>query len=89
LEGVKEETGNLRIELAGGDEANDLHEGDLDGVGVFEQRHGEAGLLVVLAGGLAGGLLGFQGDLLGLPFSVRETEALFARAGSRTGCHWF
>ncbi len=87
LEGVEEETGNLGIELAGDHEADDLHEGDLDGVGVFEKRHGEAGLFISLVSGLAGGLvdslagglLGFQGDLLALPFFVKETEALFAQ----------
>jgi len=59
----------------------------LDGVGVFEKRHGEAGLFISLVSGLAGGLvdslagglLGFQGDLLALPFFVKETEALFAQ----------
>jgi len=79
LEGVEEETRNLGIELAGDHEADDLHEGDLDGVGVFEKRQGEAGLIVGLAGGLAREWLGFQGDLLALPFFVKETEALFAQ----------
>jgi len=96
LEGVEEEAGNFGIELAGDHELNDLHEGDLDGVGVFEKRQGEAGLIISslasgLAGGLAGdlvggladslvgGLLGFQGDLLALPFFMEETEALFAQ----------
>jgi len=88
LEGVEEEAGNFGIELAGDHELNDLHEGDLDGVGVFEKGQGEVGLIVGLVGdglagdlvgGLAGGLLGFQGDLLALPFFVKETEALFAQ----------
>ena len=79
LEGVEEETRNLGIELAGDHEADDLHEGDLDGVGVFEKGEGECGLIVSLVGGLVGGWLGFQGDLLALPFFVKETEALFAQ----------
>jgi len=87
LEGVEEEAGNFGIELAGDHELNDLHEGDLDGVGVFEKGEGEAGVFISLVGGLAGGLvdslvgglLGFQGDLLALLFFVKETEALFAQ----------
>jgi hypothetical protein len=50
---------------------NDLHEGDLDGVGVFEKRHGEAELV--------GRLLGFHGELLALSFFVKETKAAFAK----------
>ena len=42
LQGVEEESGDFRIELPGQDEAHDLHEGDLDGVGVLEHGHGEA-----------------------------------------------
>jgi hypothetical protein len=36
LQGVEEEAGDFRSELPGEDEAHDLHEGDLDGVGVLE-----------------------------------------------------
>jgi len=71
LEGGKEKSGGFRFELAGGDEANDLHEGDLDRVAVLEEGHGEGERL--------GRLLGFEGDLLALPFLVEVTEAAFAK----------
>jgi hypothetical protein len=39
LQGVEQEAGGLGVDLSAEDEAHDLHERDLDGVGVFE--HGE------------------------------------------------
>jgi len=41
LQGVEQEAGHFGFELAGEDEAHDLHEGDLDGVGVLEDGQGE------------------------------------------------
>jgi hypothetical protein len=71
LQGVKEESGDFRIELPAKDEAHDLHEGDLDGVGVLEHGHGEA---------KRGGGLRVQLDLLALPILVKETEAASAKS---------
>jgi len=53
------------------DEAHDLHEGDLDGVGVLEHGHGEAE---------RGGGLRVQLNLLALPILVKETEAASAKS---------
>ena len=36
LQAVEQEAGSFAVDLAGDDEAHDLHEGDLDGVGVLE-----------------------------------------------------
>jgi len=36
LQGVEQEAGVFGVDLAAEDEAHDLHERDLDGVGVFE-----------------------------------------------------
>ena len=41
LQGVEEEAGGFAVDLAGDDEAHDLHERDLDGVGVFEDGEGD------------------------------------------------
>jgi hypothetical protein len=71
LQGVEEESGDFRIELPAKDEAHDLHERDLDGVGVLEHGHGEA---------KRGGGLRVQLDLLALPILVKETEAASAES---------
>ncbi len=36
MQAVEQEAGGFAVDLAGDDEAHDLHEGDLDGVGVLE-----------------------------------------------------
>jgi len=72
LEGVEEEPGGFGVELAGEDEAHDLHEGDLDGIGVLEDGHGETEW---------GGGRGVQGNVLALPFFVKETVAALAQSG--------
>jgi hypothetical protein len=38
LQGVEHEAGGFGVDLSGDDEADDLHERDLDGVGVLEHR---------------------------------------------------
>ena len=43
LQGVEKQTGGFVVELAGGQQAHDLHQGDLDGVGVFEEGEFEGG----------------------------------------------
>jgi hypothetical protein len=75
LEGVEEEAGDFGIELADEDEADDLHKGDLDGVGVLEDGHGEV---------KRGGGLGAQLDALGLPVLVKETKAASAKSRGAT-----
>ena len=71
LQGVEQESGDFRIELPGEDKAHDLHERDLDGVGVLEHGHGEAE---------RGGGLGVQRNALALPVLVKETEAASAES---------
>ena len=72
LERVEEEPGGFGVELASKDEAHDLHEGDLDGIGVLEDGHGETE---------RGGGRGVQGNVLALPFFVKETVAALAQSG--------
>jgi len=36
LQGVEQESGAFAVDLTGGDQAHDLHERDLDGVGVLK-----------------------------------------------------
>lgn len=43
LQGVEEEAGGFVVDLLGHEQAHDLHEGDLDGVGVFENGEDEGG----------------------------------------------
>jgi hypothetical protein len=71
LQGVEQESGDFGIELSGEDEAHDLHEGDLDGVGVLKHGHGKAE---------RGGGLRVQLDALALPVLVKETEAASAKS---------
>ncbi len=71
LEGVEEEAGHFGFELAGENEAHDLHEGDLDRVGVLEDGQGEGGIV---------GQLGVQLDALALPVFMEEAEAASAKS---------
>ena len=71
LQGVEQEAGGFGLELAGEDEAHDLHEGDLNGVGVLEDGQGESGVV---------GRFGVQLDALALPVFVKETEATSAKS---------
>jgi hypothetical protein len=43
LERIKKEAGSFGLDLPGDEQAHDLHERDLDGVGVFENGQDEAG----------------------------------------------
>jgi hypothetical protein len=74
LQGVEKKSGGFGIDLTGGDEAHDLHEGDLDGVGVFKDGEIDGG---------AGAAAGVHGDVGVLPLLVKETE-LAALHGRRT-----
>lgn len=48
LQGIEQESGFLVVDLLGQDEANDLHDGGLDGVAVLEDRE-ERGAGIALA----------------------------------------
>jgi len=71
LQGVEQEAGHFGFELAGEDEAHDLHEGDLDGVGVLEDGQGEGEVV---------GQLGVQLNALALPVFMQEAEAASAKS---------
>ena len=71
LQGVEQEAGGFGLELAGEDEAHDLHEGDLNGVSVLEDGQGES---------KAVGRFGVQLDALALPVFVKEAKAASAKS---------
>ena len=71
LQGVEQEAGGFGLELAGEDEAHDLHEGDLNGVSVLEDGQGES---------KAVGRFGVQLDALALPVFVKEAETASAKS---------
>ena len=74
LQGIEEEAGDLGVDLAGGEQAHDLHEGDLDGVGVLEDGEVEAG--AALAGAVA-----VKFDALFLKAFVEEAETVAFECG--------
>ena len=71
LEAVEEEAGAFWVEVVGGDAAEDLGQGELDGGAVFEDGHGEG---VPVGVGIAGGVAG-DGAAGGV---VVEAEVLVA-----------
>jgi len=74
LQGVEQEAGGFVVDLVGDQQAHDLHEGDLDRVGVLEdgQVEGRRGLA---------GLGGIDHDALVVPLFMKETEAAIANRG--------
>ena len=74
LQGVEQEAGGFVVDLVGDQQAHDLHEGDLDRVGVFEDGQVEGGR------GLAS-LRGIDHDALVVPLFMKETEAAIANGG--------
>jgi hypothetical protein len=74
LEGVKQETGSFVIHLPGDEQAHDLHERDLDGVGVFKDRQFEGR-------DATAGLVGTDADTLILKAFVEKTETVAAQRG--------
>jgi len=74
LQGVEEEAGGFVVELSGDEEAHDLHEGDLDGVGVLEDGECEGG-------DAATGAVGAELDAFVLESLVEITEAVAAQGG--------
>jgi len=71
LQGVEQEARGFGLELAGEDEAHDLHEGDLNGVSVLEDGQGESKVV---------GRFGVQLDALALPVFVKEAKAASAES---------
>ena len=74
LQGVEQEAGGFVVELLGDEQAHDLHEGDLNGVGVFEDGEDEGG-------NAATGAVGGEFDLLVLKAFVEEAETVAAQGG--------
>ena len=74
MQGIEEEAGGFMVELSGDEQAHDLHEGDLDGVGVFEDGKNEGG-------DAAAGAVGGETDAFVLKAFVKKTEAVAAQGG--------
>jgi hypothetical protein len=70
LQSVKEEAGGFVLDLMGEEHAHDLHESDLDGVGVFEDGQGERAWVT--------GAIHDEADALVMKSLVKETEAVAA-----------
>jgi hypothetical protein len=62
------------VDLLGDEQAHDLHEGDLDGVSVFEDGEDEGG-------DTATGAVGAEADMFVLKAFVEETETGAAQGG--------
>lgn len=74
LQAVEHEAAGFGIELAAEDEAHDLHERDLDGVGVFEDRQLDGG-------GDAQGTGVVEVEVSGAPAVVKVAESSSAQRG--------
>jgi hypothetical protein len=74
LQGIEEETGGFRIDLTPGEEAHDLHERDLDRIGILEDGQGEIGRGCAFA-------IGVEFDLLLLRAFVEEAETVAGKCG--------
>jgi len=74
LQGIEEEAGGFVVELSGDEEAHDLHEGDLDGVGVLEDGEFEGG-------DAATGAVGAELDAFVLKAFVEIAETVSAQGG--------
>jgi hypothetical protein len=74
LQGVEEQAGGFRVHLSAEDQAHDLHERDLDGVGVFEHRQVEGGAS-------AAGAVGIEDDAGFLPTFMKVTKVIAFQRG--------
>ena len=81
LQGVEKKAGSFVIDLIGEQHAHDLHEGNLDGIGVFEDREHEGGGAAAGAGFICG-----EPDALVVKALVKETETVAAEGG-RSALH--
>jgi hypothetical protein len=69
LQGIEQQAGGFGIDLSAQNQAHDLHERDLDGVGVFENRE-------IDGGASSTGAVGVQDDAGFLPAFMEETEMI-------------
>ena len=76
LQGVEQEGGGAVFDCAGEQQAHDLHERDLDGVGVFEDGEFEG-----KRGAAAAGLVGVELDTVLLPLVMEEAVAFVFESG--------
>ena len=74
LQGVEEQAGGSRLYLSAEDEAHDLHERDLDRLGVLEHGH-------IDHGAAAAGAVGVEDDASVAPTLVKVTEMLAPEGG--------
>src|ERR1700688_1102079 len=74
LQGVEQEAGGFGVDLSAENQAHDLHERDLDGVGVFKYREIEGGAA-------AAGAVGVQHDAGFTVAFVEITEMVAAQGG--------
>jgi hypothetical protein len=79
LQGVEKKAGGFVIDLIGEQQAQDLHEGDLDRIGIFEDRESESARA-------AAGAICSEADALIVKAFVKETEAVAAQGG-RSALH--
>jgi hypothetical protein len=77
LERIKKERGSFVFEVSGDEHFHDLEEGELDGIGVFENREFEGQEFGSAASSVG---VGGVGDVFG--FFVKETEASVAKSGT-------
>ena len=73
LKGIEEETSFFVVDLAGHGHAHDLHDGDLDRIGILKDWE--------INGGGAARLPGVDADALLVPLPVKETELVAAQSG--------
>ena len=74
LQGVEQEAGGLAVQLSAESETHDLHERDLDGVGVFE--HGE-----IKSDASATGAVGIEDDAGFMPAFMEKAEVVTLQGG--------
>ena len=74
LQCVEQHAGSFSIELTVEQQAHDLHEGDLNGVGVLEDGQVERGTAVARFGGV-------NDDALLVPALVKETKTIAFERG--------
>lgn len=83
LQRVEEEAGDFAVELARDEQAHDLHERNLDGVGIFEdgQVNHDAGVTLRVFESTGFELVEMQGDALFVMALVEVTETIAAQGG--------
>jgi hypothetical protein len=81
LQRVEKKAGGFVIDLIGEQHTHDLHERDLDGIGVFKDREREGGGAAEGAGFISG-----EADALVVKALVKETETVAAEGG-RSALH--